>query len=186
VIDNFDSFTFNLVHYLEQLCESVVVKRNNDIQLYEIGGFDKIVLSPGPGIPSEVPILKRIIQQFGKTKPFLGVCLGHQAIAETFGGKLKNLEEPSHGKPLRTFITDRNDYLFQGLPDTFETGRYHSWVVNEKILPEELVVTSVDEAGHIMSLRHKNLNIRGVQFHPESVMTFYGMKIIQNWVEQQV
>ncbi len=181
MIDNFDSFTFNLVHYIEQFCEKVTVKRNNEIKLNEIEIFDKIVFSPGPGLPGEVPVLNEIIRRFGSSKPIMGVCLGHQAIAECFGGELLNLVEPCHGKQIITIVTDKSDYLFKGIPDRFESGRYHSWVVNPVKLPKDLIVTSIDETGNIMSVRHGKFDIRGVQFHPESVMTGYGMNIIANW-----
>lgn len=184
IIDNFDSFTFNLLHYIEQYCEYVTVLRNKDIKIGTLENFDKICLSPGPGLPSEIPVLNRIIKHFGDRKPILGVCLGHQAIAESFGGSLINLDEPSHGKTVETVITDRNDYLFEGIPDIFTSGRYHSWVVDRNGLPKDIIITSVDGGGNIMSLRHKLYDIRGVQFHPESIMTDYGMKILQNWVEK--
>lgn len=183
IIDNFDSFTFNLHHYIEQYCEEVVVLRNSEIEISALENFDKICLSPGPGLSSELPILENIIKFYGNKKPILGVCLGHQAIAESFGGNLINLDEPNHGKAFQTIITDMSDYLFAGLPQTFISGRYHSWVVNKYSLPDELSVTSVDESGNIMSLRHKTCDIRGVQFHPESIMTDYGLRIIRNWVE---
>jgi anthranilate synthase component II len=184
IIDNFDSFTYNLLHYIEQHCESVTVLRNNELTISALENFDKICLSPGPGLPSEVPVLQRIIKHFVGRKPILGVCLGHQAIAESFGGSLLNLDEPSHGKPVETIITDMNDYLFEGIPDNFTSGRYHSWVVNRIGLPKEIIITSVDEGGNVMSLRHNFYDIRGVQFHPESIMTEFGMKILQNWVKQ--
>lgn len=182
VVDNFDSFTFNLVHYLEQFCNEVVVKRNNEVSMNEVGNFDKIVFSPGPGISSEVPVMFEIIKVYGTIKPILGVCLGHHAIAEAFGGRLLNLEEPSHGKALKTMVTDKNDYFFREIPVSFESGRYHSWVVDKENLPGDLVITSIDEAGRVMSLRHKISDIRGIQFHPESIMTEYGKKMIENWV----
>lgn len=185
IIDNFDSFTFNLLHYMEQYCEQVVVLRNNELKISVLENFDKICLSPGPGLSYEVPILDSIIKNYGSKKPILGVCLGHQAIAESFGGDLINLDEPSHGKAVQTIITDGSDYLFNGLPEIFISGRYHSWVVNKNSLPDALSVTSVDESGNIMSLRHKTYDIRGVQFHPESIMTDYGLSIIRNWVERK-
>jgi anthranilate synthase component 2 len=186
VIDNLDSFTFNLVHYLEQFCEEVIVWRKDEVDLEKITVFDKIILSPGPGISSEVPILQTIIHKYGKTKSILGVCLGHQAIAESFGGKLINLKEPSHGKSLKTIITDTNDYIFSEIPNSFFTGRYHSWVINKQTLPDELIVTSVDEEGEIMSIRHKDYDIRGVQFHPESIMTQNGIRLMENWVKGEM
>ncbi len=185
VIDNYDSFTYNLVHYIERYCGSVVVKRKDDIDLSQIGIFNKIVLSPGPGLPSEVPILHEIIKRFAGAKPILGVCLGHQAVAEAFGGTLLNLKEPRHGKADSTIITDKTDYLFFGLPEKVITGRYHSWVVDPENFPGDLKITSRDESGRIMSIRHKILDIKGVQFHPESIMTQFGLKMIENWVKHQ-
>lgn len=185
IIDNFDSFTFNLLHYMQQHCENVTVLRNTDVKIKVLENFDKICLSPGPGLPSEIPVLDTIIKHFSGRKPILGVCLGHQAIAESFGGNLFNLDEPSHGKPVETIITDRSDYLFEGIPGVFISGRYHSWAVDKNALPEEITITSVDEVGNIMSLRHKTFDIRGVQFHPESIMTDYGLRIIRNWVERK-
>ncbi len=181
VIDNYDSFTYNLVHYLEDLHCEVTVKRNDQLSLDEVGPFDYIVLSPGPGIPDEAGLLKDIIRTYAPTKKIFGVCLGQQAIAEVFGGTLINLSEVYHGIATKISIIKENDPLFQGMPNEIEVGRYHSWVVNPD-LPEVLEVTSVDENGQIMSLRHKEYDVCAVQFHPESVLTPNGKKILENWL----
>jgi anthranilate synthase component II len=186
VIDNLDSFTFNLVHYLEQFCDEVIVWRKDAVIQEKIDFFDRIVLSPGPGISSEVPILHKIIHKYGKTKPILGVCLGHQAIAEAYGCKLINLKEPSHGKSLKTIVMDHDDYIFRGIGESFYSGRYHSWVIDKQTLPNDLFITSVDEDGEIMSIRHRIHDIRGVQFHPESIMTQNGIRLIENWVRGEM
>lgn len=180
VIDNYDSFTYNLVHYLEELDCKVIVKRNDRLTLEEVDAFDKIVLSPGPGIPEEAGLLKQIIAKYASTKSIFGVCLGQQAIAEVFGGTLINLDEVYHGIATKIHIAV-NDIIFEGLPTEIEVGRYHSWVVDQK-LPTSLEATSFDENGQIMSLRHKTFDVRAVQFHPESVLTPHGKKIVENWV----
>jgi len=180
VIDNYDSFTYNLVHYLEELGCEVIVKRNDQLTLKEVDAFDKIVLSPGPGIPDEAGLLKQIIKKYAPTKSIFGVCLGQQAIAEVFGGSLINLDEVYHGIATKIKIT-KDDIIFEGLPNEMEVGRYHSWVVNPD-LPEVLETTSVDENGQIMSLRHKEYDVRAVQFHPESVLTLQGKKMLENWL----
>jgi len=182
VIDNYDSFTYNLVHYLEDLNCEVTVFRNDEFELNELENFDKIVLSPGPGIPDEAGLLKDVIKTFAKTKSILGVCLGQQAIGEVFGGSLSNLEKVYHGVATKVKITVDDESLFAGLDNEIEVGRYHSWVVNTADFPESLEITSVDENGQIMSLRHKTFDIRGVQFHPESVLTPNGKKILENWL----
>ena len=182
VIDNYDSFTYNLVHYLEDLDCEVVVKRNDQLTLDEVDAFDKIVLSPGPGIPDEAGLLKEIISKYAPTKSIFGVCLGQQAIAEVFGGSLINLEEVYHGIATKIKVT-KNDPLFIGMPEEIEVGRYHSWVVDAN-LPEVLEVTSVDQNGQIMSLRHKNFKVSAVQFHPESVLTPHGKQILKNWLNE--
>ncbi|MDO6473067.1 aminodeoxychorismate/anthranilate synthase component II [Maribacter sp. 1_MG-2023] len=181
VIDNYDSFTYNLVHYLEELGCEVIVKRNDQLTLEEVDAFDKIVLSPGPGIPDEAGLLKQIIKKYAPTKSIFGVCLGQQAIAEVFGGSLINLDEVYHGIATKIKIT-KDDIIFEGLPNEIEVGRYHSWVVNPD-LPEVLETTSVDENGQIMSLRHKTYDVRAVQFHPESVLTPEGKKMLENWLK---
>ncbi len=181
VIDNYDSFTYNLVHYLEDLNCEVTVIRNDKLQLEDVKPFDKIVLSPGPGIPDEAGLLKPIIKEYGATKSILGVCLGQQAIGEVFGGKLNNLDEVYHGVATLVEITVDDESMFKGLGKNIEVGRYHSWVVDTN-LPEELEATSFDENGQIMSLRHRIYDVKGVQFHPESVLTPLGKKMLKNWV----
>ena len=182
VIDNYDSFVYNLVHYLEDLDCEVVVKRNDRLSLTEVEGFEKILLSPGPGIPDEAGLLKEIIKTYAGSKSIFGVCLGQQAIGEVFGGSLTNLNEVYHGVATQVTLTVTDELLFQGLESNFEVGRYHSWVVSDQDLPDCLEVTSYDENGQIMSLRHKELDIRGVQFHPESVLTPNGKQMLANWV----
>lgn len=181
VIDNYDSFVYNLVHYLEELDCDVTVKRNNEVSLEEIEKYDKILLSPGPGIPDEAGLLKEIISAYGAKKSIFGVCLGQQAIGEVFGGKIINLKEVYHGVATKINICVENEPLFAEMDSEMEVGRYHSWVV-DKNLPDCLEATSFDENGQIMSLRHKTLDVRGVQFHPESVLTPQGKKIIENWI----
>lgn len=183
VIDNYDSFTYNLVHYLEDLNCEVIVYRNDEFDIDEIASFDKILLSPGPGIPDEAGLLKAVIVKYASTKSILGVCLGQQAIGEVFGGTLSNLDKVYHGVAtnIKTVVSD--ELLFEGLENEFEVGRYHSWVVDSN-LPDVLEATSVDENGQIMSLRHKTFDVRGVQFHPESVLTPNGKKILENWIKR--
>jgi anthranilate synthase component 2 len=182
VIDNYDSFTYNLVHYLEEFNDDVTVFRNDEFDIDEIKNFDKILLSPGPGLPEQAGLLKEVIQTYAATKSILGVCLGQQAIAEVFGGSLVNLEKVYHGVATTISILVDDEALFYGLEKKIEVGRYHSWVVANHNFPEVLEITSVDENGEIMSLRHKNFDLRGVQFHPESILTTHGKKIIENWV----
>ena len=182
VIDNYDSFTYNLVHYLEDLNAGVSVYRNDEFELEELEIFDKILLSPGPGIPEEAGLLKVVISKYAESKSILGVCLGQQAIGEVFGGTLINLDKVFHGVTTKVTKTVTDEALFDKLPNEFEVGRYHSWVVANKGFPDVLEITSVDESGQIMSLRHKTLDIRGVQFHPESVLTPFGKQILENWV----
>ena len=182
VIDNYDSFTYNLVHYLEDLNCEVTVYRNDEFDIDEIAVFDKILLSPGPGIPDEAGLLKEVIRKYGPTKSILGVCLGQQAIGEVYGGTLSNLDNVYHGVAtmIKTVVGD--ELLFEGLGSEFEVGRYHSWVV-DATLPQDLEVTSIDENGQVMSLRHKTYDVRGVQFHPESVLTPNGKRILENWLK---
>ncbi|MDI1256194.1 MAG: aminodeoxychorismate/anthranilate synthase component II [Flavobacterium sp.] len=182
VIDNYDSFTYNLVHYLEDLNAEVTVFRNDEFDLDELIPFNKILLSPGPGIPNEAGLLKAVIQKYASTKSILGVCLGQQAIAEVFGGTLANLEKVHHGVATKLIVTDKSEPLFQDLAAEFEVGRYHSWVVSKTNFPSDLTITSVDENGEIMSLRHKKFNVCAVQFHPESVLTPNGKQILSNWL----
>ncbi|WP_400077309.1 anthranilate synthase component II [Winogradskyella sp. R77965] len=181
VIDNYDSFTYNLVHYLEDLDRNVTVKRNDKLTIEEVDSFDKIVLSPGPGIPDEAGLLKEIIATYAPTKSILGVCLGQQAIGEVFGGTLENLDTVYHGVATNVTLSVDDENLFNGLGKTFEVGRYHSWVVNTD-LPDSLEATSYDENGQIMSLRHRIYDVKGVQYHPESVLTPNGKTILENWL----
>ncbi|MFY9309474.1 MAG: aminodeoxychorismate/anthranilate synthase component II [Bacteroidia bacterium] len=183
VFDNYDSFTYNLVHYLEKVNEnaSIEIHRNDKINLREIEPFDKILLSPGPGLPKDAGILKDVIKTYAPSKSILGICLGQQAIAEVYGGTLRNLQEVFHGVATPVNVV-KSDVLFKGLPETFNVGRYHSWVVNNADLPVELEVTCTDGVGNIMGLRHKTYDVRGVQFHPESVLTEFGLEMIGNWV----
>ena len=182
VFDNYDSFTYNLVQYVEKVSSSKVdVFRNDKISLEEIGKYDKILLSPGPGIPSEAGLLLDVIKKYAPTKSMLGVCLGQQAIGEVFGGKLVNLDSVYHGVATEMEVV-KEDVLFKGLPTKFKAGRYHSWVVDSKNFPSELEVTVKDENGYVMGLRHKKFDVHGVQFHPESILTEYGLEIIRNWI----
>ncbi len=182
MIDNYDSFTYNLVHYLEDLDCDVMVKRNDQLTLQNVEPFDEIVLSPGPGIPDEAGLLKPIIERYAPNKRIFGVCLGQQAIGEVFGGSLVNLDEVYHGIATTIKITE-DDYLFKGIPKEIAVGRYHSWVVHPD-LPEVLEATSFDENGQVMSLRHKEYDVRAVQFHPESVLTPHGKQMLKNWLEK--
>ena len=184
VIDNYDSFTYNLAHYLEDLNCEVTVYRNDEFDIEELQKFDKILLSPGPGIPDEAGLLKEVIKAYSATKSILGVCLGQQAIAEVFGGSLINLEKVYHGVATNIKIQVQDEPLFKGLESEIEVGRYHSWVVNSTDFPEVLEITSLDENGQIMSLRHRTFDVRAVQFHPESILTPHGKKILENWVTQ--
>lgn len=192
VFDNYDSFTYNLVHLVQQITHGqVVVYRNDQVPLEKLKQFDKIILSPGPGIPSEAGDLLPLIREYASSKSILGVCLGHQAIGESFGGKLVNLEKVYHGIATEIQLGNyqkkgsRGD-LFRELPDKIMVGRYHSWIVSEEGFPEELEITARDENGYIMALRHKKFDIQGVQFHPESVLTPDGKKIISNWLNDQL
>lgn len=182
VIDNYDSFTYNLVHYLEDLNAEVTVYRNDEFELSELEKFDKILLSPGPGIPEEAGLLKQVIQKYAPTKSILGICLGLQAIGEVFGGNLINLEKVYHGVATKV-IKVSDDFIFNEIPDEMEVGRYHSWSVSTENFPDVLEITSVDENGQVMSLKHKTFDVRGVQYHPESVLTPYGKKILENWLK---
>ncbi|PDS24950.1 aminodeoxychorismate/anthranilate synthase component II [Flavobacterium branchiophilum] len=183
VIDNYDSFTYNLVHYLEDLDCEVTVYRNDEFELDEIAHFDKILLSPGPGIPEEAGLLKQVIEKYGASKSIFGVCLGQQAIGEVYGGTLSNLDKVYHGVATNVTKSVNDELLFEGLENEFEVGRYHSWVVDAN-LPDCLEATSFDENGQLMSLRHKTYDVRGVQFHPESVLTPNGKKMLENWVRK--
>tara|TARA_A200000113_G_scaffold214453_1_gene217794 strand:+ start:190 stop:753 length:564 start_codon:yes stop_codon:yes gene_type:complete len=180
VIDNYDSFTYNLVHYLEELGAAVTVKRNDQFELSELEDYKYLLLSPGPGIPDEAGLLKAAIKKYASTKKILGVCLGQQAIGEVFGGKLNNLDTVFHGVATSVNVIAQ-DILFEGLPDSFEVGRYHSWVVQTP-LPEDLIATSFDDNKQLMSLKHKSYDVRAVQFHPESILTIHGKKMLENWI----
>lgn len=182
VIDNYDSFTYNLVHYLEDLDCEVTVWRNDVFNIDDVAAFSKILLSPGPGIPDEAGLLKPVIETYGTTKSILGVCLGQQAIGEVYGGHISNLNTVYHGVATKVNVTVDDEQLFKGLDKTFEVGRYHSWVVDTD-LPDVLEATSFDENGQIMSLRHKTYDVRGVQYHPESVLTPNGKQILKNWID---
>jgi len=184
IIDNLDSFTYNLVHIIEQFTSNYKVVRVNKTDIKEISTYDKILISPGPGLPSENNILREIIERYSH-KSILGVCLGHQAIAETFGGSIYNLSEVNHGIQKNTVITDKNESLFRNISVNFMSGRYHSWAVNKEKLPDVLQITAIDDNGVIMGISHKLLDIKGIQFHPESVLTPCGNKILENWIRQK-
>jgi anthranilate synthase component 2 len=182
VIDNYDSFTYNLVHALKKLeGVFVTVKRNDEITDNEPDSYDKIVFSPGPGIPNEAGSMLTVIRDYAGKKPMLGVCLGHQAIGESFGGKLQNMNDVLHGIATPINVISKS-YLFNDIPDTFNAGRYHSWIVEKETLPDVLEITSLDNEGRITSFQHREFDIQGVQFHPESVLTPLGEKILENWV----
>ena len=182
VYDNYDSFTYNLVHMVQNIIgEKTDVYRNDEIPLEKVAEYDKIILSPGPGIPSEAGQLLPLIREYAATKSILGVCLGHQAIGEAFGGKLENLSTVYHGISTECF-PNGNSKLFEGLPEPFTIGRYHSWIVSEENFPTDLRITAKDSNGLIMGLQHKNYDVQGVQFHPESVLTPEGHKILENWL----
>ena len=183
VLDNYDSFTYNLVYIVRQLGygPDMDVFRNDKISLEEVDQYDKILLSPGPGLPSEAGIMPELLRKYSPTKTILGVCLGHQAIGEAFGGDLINLAEVLHGVASQVTVT--NDLLFEQIPDTFSIGRYHSWVIDESTLSPDLEVIARTPDQQIMAVRHKKFNVRGVQFHPESILTENGVKIMKNWLE---
>lgn len=182
ILDNYDSFTYNLLHAVKSLgCNEVDVIRNDKIDLTSVAQYDKIILSPGPGVPEEAGLLLPLIDQYAETKSILGVCLGHQAIGVVFGATLKNIPFVFHGVQTTAKITG-SDYLFIGLPEEILVGRYHSWIVSEENFPSELEVTAVDEAGSIMAMKHKRLDLHGVQFHPESILTPEGIGIIRNFI----
>jgi anthranilate synthase component 2 len=183
VLDNYDSFTYNLVHLVRALGHSVDVARNDRIELAALEAYDKILLSPGPGVPSEAGILLDVVRAYAGRKSILGVCLGQQAVGEAFGARLVNLAQVYHGVATDIHVCAPAEQLFDGLPATFTAGRYHSWVVDATSLPETLEVTATDAQGQIMALRHRTLDVRGVQFHPESVLTPQGERIIRNWLD---
>ena len=182
IIDNYDSFTYNLAHLVKELGAEVDVLRNDKFELEELEKYDKIILSPGPGIPEEAGLLLEVIRTYAGRKPILGVCLGEQAIGQVFGGKLTNLSEVFHG--IQTNVKIKNkDYIFDGLPTEIPVGRYHSWVVDADGFPEELVVTAISPEGQIMALKHREYDVHGIQFHPESVLTPDGKQIVGNWLK---
>lgn len=183
VIDNYDSFTYNLVHLVNELGRDVEVWRNDKFELADVDQFDKIILSPGPGIPEEAGLLLDVIKTYAPTKSIFGVCLGQQAIAQAFGGSLLNLGRPMHGIATPITVVDKEELLFQGCPTIINVGRYHSWVVNNEGLPDCFTVIATDADAEIMALRHKDFDVRGVQFHPESVLTEYGKEMMKNWLE---
>jgi anthranilate synthase component 2 len=184
ILDNYDSFTYNLVHLVRKLGHTnLEVHRNDKIAPKEVDRFGAIILSPGPGIPLEAGNMPEIVRTYAPRKRILGVCLGHQCIGEIFGGTLVNMPQPVHGKGTPTVVTDREDYLFRGLPERFTTGRYHSWLVGRPDFPRELAVSAEDDAGNIMALRHRKYDVRGVQFHPESVLTEHGEELMRNWLQ---
>ena len=182
VFDNYDSFTYNLVHIIRELGYTPDVFRNDEITLEEINQYDKILLSPGPGIPDEAGILKPLIQQYADKKSILGVCLGHQAIAEVFGAKLYNIKNVLHGVTSQAKVIIQDEVLFQHVSNKFQATHYHSWAVSDENFPEVLEVTATNDDKIIMALRHKNFDVRGVQFHPESIMTPEGKQMIKNWI----
>ena len=184
VFDNYDSFTYNLVHLVEKIThEKVAVFRNDEISLAQVNDYDKIILSPGPGIPSEAGLLLSLIKQYAATKSILGVCLGHQAIGEAFGGTLTNLSKVYHGVATPIKILNKKSEILNGLGDKIEVGRYHSWIISDENFPAELEVTARDDNGYIMALQHKTFDVQGVQFHPESVLTPDGEIILRNWLK---
>lgn len=181
ILDNYDSFTYNIVHAVKELGVEPDVLRNDRIAIEDVAQYDKIIISPGPGIPQEAGILPKLLNTYADKKPILGVCLGHQAIGERFGAKLKNLSSVFHGIQ-STIDVITPDYIFEGLPRQIEVGRYHSWVIDRGSLPESLEILAESHDGEIMAIRHRTLDIRGVQFHPESIMTPMGMTIFNNWI----
>jgi anthranilate synthase component 2 len=189
VFDNYDSFTYNLVHLVEKILhQKVEVHRNDQIPMEKVKEYDKIILSPGPGIPEEAGSLLPLIKEYASSKCILGVCLGHQAIGQAFGGRLINLETVYHGVATPIKVVSResgvDSQLFKGLPGEFEAGRYHSWIISDENFPEELEVTARDENNYIMALQHKSFDVQGVQFHPESILTPRGEDILRNWLKQ--
>jgi len=184
VLDNYDSFTYNLIHYVKEITSDPVdVFRNDKISLADVARYDKILLSPGPGIPSEAGIMPELVRTYGSTKSIMGVCLGQQCIAEVYGGSIYNLDSVYHGIESKIIVTSATEPLFRGMPTTFMAGRYHSWNVVKETLPSCLTITAVDEQGLVMAISHRTHDVRGVQFHPESVLTPEGKQILRNWLE---
>ncbi|MEO6356844.1 MAG: aminodeoxychorismate/anthranilate synthase component II [Ferruginibacter sp.] len=183
VFDNYDSFTYNLVHLVEKITnEKVDVFRNDQIALDDVNAYDKIILSPGPGIPEEAGLLLPLIKKYAATKSILGVCLGHQAIGQSFGGTLKNLDKVYHGIATKINILNEQAPVLKGLGKEVEVGRYHSWIVDKENFPADLEITAVDDNGYVMALQHTTYDVQGVQFHPESVLTPLGEKMMRNWL----
>ncbi|WP_432714499.1 anthranilate synthase component II [Pedobacter sp.] len=185
VIDNYDSFTYNLVHLINEIGYEVEVWRNDKFKLEDVEQYDKILLSPGPGIPEEAGLLLKVIEKYAPTKSIFGVCLGQQAIAEVFGAKLLNLGRPMHGVATPITVLDDAEITFTDCPETINVGRYHSWVVDNEGMPDCLTITAKDVDGQVMALRHNDYDVRGVQFHPESVLTAYGKQMMKNWLENE-
>ncbi len=184
VFDNYDSFTYNLVHYIENIIKKQVdVYRNDEISLEKVDEYDKILLSPGPGIPQDAGIMIDLIKKYAPSKSILGVCLGHQAIGEALGAKLEHMEMVFHGIASETKVTDPKAPLFRDIPETFMAGRYHSWSLNYESLAENFNITAVDNENRVMAIRHKKFDVRGMQYHPESVLTEHGQKMIANWLD---
>ncbi|NJN26194.1 MAG: aminodeoxychorismate/anthranilate synthase component II [Cyclobacteriaceae bacterium] len=186
VLDNYDSFTYNLVHIIRELGygDSMDVYRNDKIALEAVGGYDKILLSPGPGIPSEAGILLDLVRTYGASKSILGICLGHQAIGEVYGAALYNMTDVLHGVGTRVQVLAKDDYLFQDVPNEFMVCRYHSWAVDASTVNGEMEIIAEDDKGIVMGLSHKTHDVRGLQFHPESILTENGIKLMQNWLEK--
>ncbi len=183
VLDNYDSFTYNLVHIIRELGYTMDIFRNDKISLEEVIRYDKILLSPGPGIPDEAGIMKQVVREYSSTKSILGVCLGHQGIAEVFGARLYNIPKVLHGVTSEVIVGNRSEKMFLGLPERFTVTHYHSWAVVPESITDELEVTAVNKDGLVMALAHKKYDVRGVQFHPESVMTEHGPKMMENWLK---
>jgi anthranilate synthase component 2 len=182
VLDNYDSFTYNLVHIVRALGYAMDIYRNDKMALEDVKKYDKILLSPGPGIPDEAGIMKKVVKEYGPTKSILGICLGHQGIGEVYGASLFNIPKVLHGVTSTAEVTDKEEYLFKGVPETFQATHYHSWAVVPETINGDLKVTAVNNEGLVMGLRHKKFDVKGLQFHPESIMTPEGPKMIENWL----
>jgi len=187
VLDNYDSFTYNLVHIIRELGydADMDIFRNDKISIEEVNKYDKILLSPGPGIPSEAGIMLDLIKKYGPSKSILGICLGHQGIGEVYGAQLFNMTEVLHGVETSVEIIQSNDYLFAGVPKKFRVCRYHSWALEANSVNGQLIINSTDEKGIVMGLSHKNYDLRGLQFHPESILTENGIRLIKNWLDHK-
>jgi anthranilate synthase component II len=183
VLDNYDSFTYNLVHIIRELGHAMDIFRNDKIGIEEVDQYDKILLSPGPGVPDEAGIMKQVIQRYGPSKSILGICLGHQGIGEVYGARLFNIPKVLHGVTSEAEVTDSDDYLFESIPRRFQATHYHSWAVVPESIPRDLKVTAVNDEGLVMALSHVRYDVKGVQFHPESIMTQEGPKMIANWLK---